>query len=94
MSLAIESDRVMFEIYREAVRNGRYRVVYFTELTEHNRDAEINKAMRGENFFDGFLRNYEKDQAKEVINKILGRLNNGEIVPKADVERELKPFMA
>lgn len=94
MGLAIESDRVMFEIYREAARNGRYRVVYFTELTEHNRDAEINKAMRGEHFFDGYIRNYEKDHAKEVIDKILARLNNGEAVRKADVERELKPFMA
>jgi hypothetical protein len=93
MALAIESDRVMFEIYREAAYNGRYKVVYFTELTEHNRETEINNAMRGEHFFDGFIRNYGKEQAKQVINKILERLNNGEVLAKADVERELRPFM-
>ncbi len=93
MALAIESDRVMFEIYREAAFSGRYKAVYFTELNEHNRETEINNAMRGEHFYDGFIRNYGKDQAKQAINKILERLNSGEILARTDIERELKPFI-
>ncbi len=93
MGRAIEADRVMFEIYRETAFNGRHKVVYFTELTEHNREAEINNAMRGEHIFDGFLRDRAKEQAKEVISKILRRLNEGEQVTKAEIARELKPFM-
>ena len=35
MPRAIESQKIMFEIYRETPREGRYRVVYFTELDEN-----------------------------------------------------------
>jgi hypothetical protein len=83
----------MFEIYKEATYSGKYRVVYFTELQDHNKEAEINRAMAGEHFYDGFIRNYRKDQAKETIEKLVKRLNEGEAVTKADFERELKPFM-
>ena len=86
-------DKIMFEIYKEATYSGKYRVVYFTELQDHNKEAEINRAMAGEHFFDGFIRNYRKDQAKETIEKLVKRLNEGEAVTKADFERELKPFM-
>jgi hypothetical protein len=48
--------------------------------------------MAGEHFFDGFIPAYGKDQAKDVIEKLLGRLNDGEPVTQADFERELKPF--
>ena len=36
-------DQVMFEIYREAGYDRRFKVVYFTELNEHNRETEINR---------------------------------------------------
>ena len=36
--LMAASDRTMFEIYREAVYARQYRVVYFTELDEHNKE--------------------------------------------------------
>jgi len=91
--MPFESDKIMFEIYREATYSGYYRVVYFTELQDYNKEAEINRAMAGDHFCDGFIRNYRKDQAKEVINGILARLNNGEAVTPADVERELKDFV-
>jgi hypothetical protein len=91
--MPFESDKIMFEIYREATYSGRYRVVYFTELQDHNKEAEINRAMAGDHFCDGFIRNYRKDQAKDAINGILQRLNNGETLTPADVERELKEFV-
>lgn len=94
MALAIESDKVMFEIYREPEAAGRYRVVYFTELDEHNRDLEISDAMRGEHIFDGYFRNHKKHEAKLVVTEILERLNAGQKLSPSDMERELKPFMA
>lgn len=91
--MPFESEKIMFEIYKESRYSGQYRVVYFTELQDHNKETEINRAMAGEHFFDGFIRTYRKDQAKETITKLLERMNNGELVTPADVERELKPFM-
>ena len=90
--MPFESDKIMFEVYKEATYSGRYRVVYFTELQDHNKEAEINRAMAGEHFFDGFIRAYRKDQAKETIEKLLNRLNGGEKITKADFEKELRPF--
>ena len=66
MALAIQSDKVMFEIYRDAEFGRRYHVVYFTELDEHTKDKEINDAMRGEHVFDGYLRNYTKQEILEM----------------------------
>ncbi len=90
--MPFESDKVMFEIYREPYQ-GRFRVVYFTELQDHNKETEINRAMAGDHFYDGFIRNYRKDQAKEAISRILDRLNDGEALTAAQVEQELEPFI-
>jgi len=62
--MAFESDKTMFEIYRESTYTGKYRVVYFTELQDHNKEFEINRAMAGEHLFDGFIKNFRKDEAK------------------------------
>jgi hypothetical protein len=91
--MSFESDRIMFEIYRETTYTGKYRVVYFTELQDHNKEFEISRAMSGEHVFDGFIRNYRKEQAKEVITQILERLNRGETVSAGEIERELQPFV-
>jgi hypothetical protein len=91
--MAFESDKIMFEIYKETTYQGRYKVVYFTELQDHNKETEISRAIAGEHFFDGFIRTYRKDQAKEVISRILERLNNGEQVSKEEVDRSLAPFL-
>jgi len=94
MSMVFESEKTMFEIYKESTYQGRYKVVYFTELGDINREFEINRAMAGQHFFDGFLRNYQKEKAKEAIHQILQRLNDGEHLTPVDVERELKPYLA
>jgi len=92
--MALAFDKTMFEIYRETPHEGQYKVVYFTELEEHTREAEISKAMRGEHVFDGFLRNYGKAEAKKAVSRLLDRLNSGERLLAADIERELQAFMA
>ena len=94
MALAIKSEKVMFEIYREAASSRLYRVVYFTELDEHNKEKEINDAMRGDHVFDGYLRNYNKEEAKHTVTRILERLNAGEALGGPEIERELQPFLA
>ena len=93
MSLMLDEKRIMFEIYRETADNGQYKVVYFTELGEHERETEIGNATRGDHIFDGFILSRERTQAKEVLAGILERLNNGEKVNATDIERELKLFM-
>ena len=90
----MESDKVMFEIYREAAYTGKYRVVYYTELNENNKDWEINRALSGEHFYDGFIKNYRKDEAKDIIDAILKRMNDGEKLAPTDVEAALTEFIA
>ena len=85
----MEADKVMFEIYRESTYTGKYQVVYFTELNEHNKEYEINRAMSGEHFYDGFIKNYRKDEAKEIIDTLIKRLNEGEKLTSADIEAAL-----
>jgi hypothetical protein len=91
--MAFESDKIMFEIYREGTYSGQYKVVYFTELQDHNKEYEISRAMAGEHVFDGFIKNFRKEQAKEAINGILERLNGGERLERAEIESQLKPYM-
>ena len=38
-------DKIMFEIYKANDYTDEYRVVYFSELDDHNRDKEIDNAM-------------------------------------------------
>ncbi len=92
--MLFESDKVMFEIYRETEYTGRYRVVYFTELQDHNKETEINHAMAGKHFYDGFIKNFRKEEAKEIIDHMLERLNGGEPVEPQDVERALAEHIA
>jgi hypothetical protein len=92
--MLFESDKVMFEIYRETEYTGRYRVVYFTELQDHNKETEINHALAGEHFYDGFIKNFKKDEAKEIINGILARLNSGERLEPQEIERALGEHIA
>jgi hypothetical protein len=92
--MAMESDKVMFEIYREAAYTGKYRVVYYTELNENNKEWEINRALSGEHFYDGFIKNYRKDEAKDIIDAILKRMNDGEKLAATDVEAALSEHIA
>ena len=92
--MAMDSDKVMFEIYREAAYTGKYRVVYYTELNENNKEWEINRALSGEHFYDGFIKNYRKDEAKDIIDSILKRMNDGEKLAPGDIESALTEFIA
>jgi hypothetical protein len=92
--MVFESDKTMFEIYRDATYSGQFRVVYFTELNEHNKEKEINHALSGQHFFDGFLRNEQKEQAKEIIEALLGRLNRGESMQPGEIESLLSGHLA
>jgi thiaminase len=84
----------MFEIYRETGYSRRYRVVYFTELQDHNKETEINHALNGEHFYDGFIKNYRKEEAKEIIERCLARLNNGEKLDAQELETALGDHIA
>ena len=92
--MGFESDKVMFEIYREKTYTGRYRVVYYTELEDHNKEWEINRAMAGESFCDGFVKNYRKDEAKQIIEQFVERLNRGEQVDPQELSTALGEFAA
>ncbi len=87
-------EKVMFEIYREAAYDRRYRVVFFTELDEHNKDEEIARAVAGEHLFDGFIREKALTEAKHVINDLLDRLNRGESLPREELADALSAFQA
>ena len=90
--MLFEADKVMFEIYRETEYTGKYRLVYVTELQDHNKESEINHALAGEHFFDGFIR---LPQGRGQRNhQFLGRLNNGERLDAQEVERALGDHMA
>jgi hypothetical protein len=84
--------KVMFEIYREAGYARKFRVVYFTELDEHNKEAEINRAMAGEHLYDGFLAERQIVNAKAAVDQILTRLNSGETLDADQIAEVLQPF--
>ncbi|HEY4681852.1 MAG TPA: hypothetical protein VIH17_01215 [Candidatus Acidoferrales bacterium] len=89
----MEADKTMFEIYREATYSGKYKVVYFTELHDHNKEFEIISATEGEHYYDGFIKNWRKDKAKLLIDKFVRRLNEGEKLTPADLECELAEYI-
>jgi len=94
MPLTSDTKKVMFEIYRDADFGGRYKVVYFTELGEHDKETEIDNAMRGQHIFDGFLLHRERSHAKEVVDEILERLNRGEELNEDAIRESLQPYLA
>jgi hypothetical protein len=74
--MAFESDKTMFEIYREKEFNKKFRVVYYTELTEHNKETEINRALNGETVFDGYIKDISKERGKILIKEIVDEMNS------------------
>jgi hypothetical protein len=90
--MALATDQIMFEIYRETTYSGRYRVVYFTELNDRNRDTEINRALAGEHFYDGFIKALRKDEAKKIIEAAITQLNEGQAVDPDALAKALAPF--
>jgi hypothetical protein len=91
--MAFESDKIMFEIYKDKLYNQKYRVVYYTELNENNKHAEINRAMAGTSYFDGFIKDYRKDEAKKIIENIVIQLNEGNMLEKEEIRTRLKEYL-
>jgi thiaminase len=85
-----ESDKIMFEIYRDKQYNEKFRVVYYTELNEHNKHIEINRALAGNSYFDGFIKDYRKEEAKQIIEDIIKQLNDGAQITKEQIKEKLK----
>lgn len=90
----MESDKIMFEIYKEGAYGERYHVVYFTELDDHDKDKEIDRALAGEHFYDGFIRNDQSEEAKEILESVLQRLNEGDVVETSEVSHLLANYLA
>ena len=80
-----DEKKVMFEIFRER-EDGAYRVVYFTELTEHEKDDALSEAMHGSHVYSGYLLHRERDRAKATVGRLLDRLNAGEDVSEQEIE--------
>ena len=87
-------DKIMFEIYKANDYTDEYRVVYFSELDDHNRDKEIDNAMKGDHFFDGFILTLKKERAMKQIEDILEKLNDGETLDDQYVNKQLEEFLA
>lgn len=87
-------DKIMFEIYKANDYTDEYRVVYFSELDDHNRDKEIDNAMKGDHFFDGFILTLKKERAMKQIEDILEKLNDGETLDNHYMNKQLEEFLA
>ena len=90
--MVLISDRVMFEIYRESDFNKDFRVVYYTELHESNKEFEINRALSGIHVYDGFFRGSSAIEAKITISDVIARLNNGENLDEDSIDSILSPY--
>ena len=84
----LDINKIMFEIYKEKY-SGQYKVVYFTELNDHTRETEIGKALSGDHVYDGFIKEFKKDDAKQIIEHLLDQMNDGEEVTSEDIEAAL-----
>lgn len=92
--MANEAAKVMFEIYREADYGRKYRAVYFTELEEGNKEAEISRAMAGEHVYDSFIDERQLLKGKDVVADIVKRLNTGEEISADAIAELLAPYEA
>ena len=84
-----ESDKVMFEIYRESEDDQRHRVVYYTALNDHNREKEIDRALAGIAVYDGYLNGQRTAEAKLAIHRWLKKLDGGESFRAEVFEKEM-----
>ncbi|MBV6479003.1 MAG: hypothetical protein HGGPFJEG_01764 [Ignavibacteria bacterium] len=82
--MTFESDKTMFEIYREKEFNRKFKVVFYTELNEHNKEAEINHALNGETIFDGFLKDSLKEKGKTKIRELIKEMNTSGVAYERD----------
>lgn len=91
--MSFESQKVLFQIYREGSFNHRYRVVYFTELGDMNKESEINRALAGDPVYDGFIKDFKKEEAKAIIERYLEELNGGADFDPDRFRQDLRAYM-
>ena len=93
--MIFESDKLMFEIYRQKDFNKKFKLIIYTELNEHNKEAEINRALDGESVFDGFIRDNAKVEAKKVLAEMIDEMNkNNQALKEEEITEKLKPYLA
>ena len=93
MTASRVDEKVMFEIYREKAYDRLYRVVYFTELGEHDKEREISQAIAGSHVFDGFLDARRIEKARTAVDELLGRLNQGETPAAIGIDTSLSSYL-
>ena len=91
--MAFESDKIMFEIYQDGLYNKKFRVVYYTELNEQNKHTEINRALAGNHYYDGFIKDYKKEEAKQIIESVVNELNEGNTIKPEEIKEKLKNYI-
>ncbi len=93
--MAQVSAKSMFEIYRQKDFNRKFKLIIYTELNEHNKETEINRAMDGESVFDGFLKDSTKENAKLVLKELLAEMNKKEeAMSEAEIKERLSEYLA
>lgn len=93
--MAAVSAKSMFEIYRQKDFNRKFKLIIYTELNEHNKEAEINRAMDGESVFDGFLKDSKKEEAKKILKEILDEMNKKEeALSEEAIKEKLSEYLA
>ena len=93
--MAAVAAKSMFEIYRQKDFNRKFKLIIYTELNEHNKEAEINRAMDGESVFDGFLKDSKKEEAKKILKEILDEMNKKEeALSEGEIKEKLAEYLA
>ena len=92
-----EDEKTMFEIYREGDYNRAFRYIFYTDLEEHGRDAEISKAASGVMVFTGYLADDTKEDARKVVEAIVDELNDMDEddagMPDSQIRERLASFL-
>lgn len=86
----------MFEIYREADYNRAFRYIFYTDLEEHGRDAEIARAASGFTVFSGFFPDDRKEAAREVVEALVEELNDrdeDDVPTQAEIRERLADYL-
>ena len=83
----------MFEIYQDNTYSKEFRVVYFSELNDHNRDKEIDRAMLGDHYYDGYFLTLKKERAMRDIDGVVDRLNTAGDMDLDELKRELSEIL-
>ena len=89
----MHQDKIMFENYRDNTYSKEYRVVYFSELNDHNRDKEIDRAMLGDHYYDGYFLTLKKERAMRDIDGVVDRLNTAGDMDLDELKRELSEIL-